>query len=98
MCFYSNQYRHDPYRILSIDVKRAFFYAPSRRPLFVEIPLEDFCDGDEDMVTPTAKDRAIAFQGTRVYVEWEKCPSMSFCAGFAPLEVDGRARPSWRRA
>jgi len=32
------------------DVKRAYFYAPAQRPIFVEIPLEDKESGDEPMV------------------------------------------------
>ena len=31
----SNQWRKDPYRILSIDIKRAYFYAPASRPVFI---------------------------------------------------------------
>ena len=43
----SNQWRRDPYRILSIDIKRAYFYAPASRPIFIEIPMEDYETGDE---------------------------------------------------
>ena len=46
----SNQWRKDPYRILSIDIKRAYFYAPASRPVFIEIPVEDYEAGDEDRV------------------------------------------------
>ncbi len=46
----SNLGNSRPYRIISIDVKRAYFYAKSRRPVYVEIPIEDFEDGDEKMV------------------------------------------------
>ena len=46
----SNQWRKDPYRILSIDIKRAYFYAPASRPVFIEIPVEDYEAGDEERV------------------------------------------------
>ena len=46
----SNQWRRDPYRILSIDIKRAYFYAPASRPIFIEIPMEDYETGDEKRV------------------------------------------------
>ena len=35
---------------MTVDVKRAYFYARSRRPVYVEIPIEDFEPGDEHMV------------------------------------------------
>ena len=37
-------------RVMAIDVKRAYFYAPATRPLFVKIPKEDWEEGDEDKV------------------------------------------------
>jgi hypothetical protein len=33
--------------IMSIDVKRAYFYAAATRPIFIVIPNEDWQDGDE---------------------------------------------------
>ena len=36
-----------PYRIMTVDVKRAYFYARARRPMYIEIPIEDFEAGDE---------------------------------------------------
>ena len=36
--------------MMSVDVKRAYFYAPARRPVYIEIPIEDYEDGDEMMV------------------------------------------------
>ena len=39
-----------PFRIMAIDVKRAYFYAPATRPLFVKIPNEDWEVGDEKNV------------------------------------------------
>ena len=44
------QKRSNPWRIGTIDVRRAYFYAPSKRPLYVEIPMEDRLPGDEQMV------------------------------------------------
>ena len=32
-----------------VDVRRAYFYAPSRRRVFVELPSEDYQAGDEHM-------------------------------------------------
>ena len=46
----SNQQRQDPYRILSIDIKRAYLFAPAARPMFIQIPLEDYEIGDEQRV------------------------------------------------
>ena len=46
----SNQAAKRPYRLMTIDVKRAYFYARSRRPVYIEIPIEDFEPGDEDNV------------------------------------------------
>ena len=43
----SNQWRERPYRILSVDVKRAYFYAAARRDIYIEIPIEDWAPGDE---------------------------------------------------
>ena len=39
-----------PYRLAVIDIKRAYFYAPARRPIFIEIPKEDWEPGDEGCV------------------------------------------------
>ena len=33
-----------------MDVKRAYFYAPARKPIFIELPAEDRLPGEEDMV------------------------------------------------
>ena len=46
----SNQSCPDPYVIMSVDVKRAYFYAKSTRPIHIEIPIEDYEPGDEDNV------------------------------------------------
>ena len=40
----SNQRRARPYRILAIDVKRAYCYAPARRGIFIEFLLEEWDD------------------------------------------------------
>ena len=42
----SNQDRQDPYRIMSRDVRRAYFHAKATRPVHIEIPIEDFEPGD----------------------------------------------------
>ena len=46
----SNQNRSRPFRIMAVDVKRAYFYAKAQRPMYIEIPIEDFQDGDEGMI------------------------------------------------
>ena len=46
----SSQRRQRPHRILSIDVSRAYFYAESIRPVFIQIPEEDRLPGDEGLV------------------------------------------------
>ncbi len=37
-------------RIMINDVRRAYFHAPVRRPVYVELPGEDRMEGEEDMV------------------------------------------------
>ena len=46
----SNQDRRNPYMIMSVDVRRAYFYAKATRPVYIEIPIEDFEPGDEGRV------------------------------------------------
>ena len=49
----SNQHSYDSAKnfvVMSNDIKRAYFYAPVSRPMFIIIPEEDHEDGDEDMV------------------------------------------------
>ena len=46
----STQGTRKPHRVLSVDVKRAYFYAPARRSIFIELPAEDRLPGDEDQV------------------------------------------------
>ena len=49
----SNQYHansEDRHIIMSNDIKRAYFYAPSTRPVYIAIPREDQEPGDEDKV------------------------------------------------
>ena len=36
--------------MMSIDVRRAYFYAKTIRPVYIEIPKEDLEPGDEDRV------------------------------------------------
>ena len=36
--------------MMTIDVKRAYFYARARRPVDIEIPIEDYEEDDEQMV------------------------------------------------
>ncbi len=46
----SRQGRRHPHRIMSIDVKRAYFYAPAVRPIYIRIPKEDWEEGDQGRV------------------------------------------------
>ncbi len=49
----SNQHyaaESDRFVIMYNDVKRAYFHAPAKRPVYIKIPDEDFEPGDEDRV------------------------------------------------
>ena len=46
----SNQARQNPYRIMSVDVRRAYFHAKATRSVHVEVPIEDFEPGDQGKV------------------------------------------------
>ena len=46
----SKQQRHEHFRLMAIDVKRAYFYVKARRAVFIEIPAEDREEGDEQLV------------------------------------------------
>ena len=46
----SHQRQKDPWRIMAVDVKRAYFYAPATRPIFIHIPAEDRNSEDAGMV------------------------------------------------
>ena len=49
----SNQYYQDSkekFIVMSNDVRRAYFYAPSTRVIYIRIPKEDWEDGDEERV------------------------------------------------
>ena len=46
----SSQSQVNLHRTRAIDVKRACFYAPVRRPIFIELPAEDRLDVDGDML------------------------------------------------
>ena len=48
----SNHMRARPYRLLSIDVKRAYFDASVQREILIEIILEGWEPGDESKVEP----------------------------------------------
>ena len=38
------------FRMMSIDVRRAYFYAKTIRPVYIEIPKEDWEPGDEERI------------------------------------------------
>ena len=45
----SSQYSSTPTCLMLCDVKKAFFYAPATRPLYVELPSEALGPGEEGM-------------------------------------------------
>lgn len=45
-----HQHDDEPYRILSSDIKRAYFFAKAKRPIFIEIQIEDREPGDENKI------------------------------------------------
>jgi hypothetical protein len=58
------------YKIMVNDVSRAYFYAPSLNPTFVEICEEDFEPGDEQR----CGELAVSMYGTRpAAMNWQKC-------------------------
>lgn len=46
----SHQDKQFPYRIMTSDIKRAYFFAKATKPIYIEIPVEDREEGDEGMV------------------------------------------------
>ena len=46
----SNRWSHKPYLVMATDVKRAYFYAPASRPMYIEVPEEDQVEGEGDVV------------------------------------------------
>ena len=58
---HQRQPRGRNFRMMSIDVRRAYFYARTIRPVYVEIPKEDWEPGDEDRVAQLH----FSFYGTR---------------------------------
>ena len=46
----SNQKRRGPFKIMTVGVRRAYFYAKAQRSVFIEIPEEDREPRDEKMV------------------------------------------------
>ena len=49
-CHQSSRVQEERYIVMTNDVKRAYFYAEARRPIYVEIPVEDREEGDENNV------------------------------------------------
>ena len=47
MCLSKLATRGRDYKMLYLDVSRAFFYARAERPVFVKLPPEDIEEGDE---------------------------------------------------
>ena len=59
--FASRQERSQPFRMLRVDVRRAYFYAAAKRNIYNGIPFEDWEDGDENRVAQLD----LSFYGTR---------------------------------
>lgn len=57
----SHQSDDEPFRILSSDIKRAYFCAKAKRPIFIEILVEGRMPGDENKVGRLN----LSFYGTR---------------------------------
>ena len=76
-----------PLRIATIDIKRAYFYAPVQRKVYIRPPLEDMLPGEEDMVG----ELQLSLYGTRDAAQnWMKEYSMHLKSiGFE----QGRASP-----
>ena len=52
-----------------MDIKRAYVYAPARRPVYIEIPIEDWEPGDEGKVAMLN----LSLYGTRVAAQNWAC-------------------------
>ena len=67
-------------RLAVVDVKRAYFYAPTRREIFIQIPVEDRYPGDEEMIGVLD----FSLYGTRDAAQnWAHCYSqVLLAAGF----------------
>ena len=76
---------------MTVDVKRAYFRARSRRLVKIEMPIEDFELGDEHMVGRSDlslyETRDVAQNWTREYAEFLE--SIGFRSGLATVHGDG---------
>ena len=86
----SNQNSMDPqsnFLMMSNDISRAYFYAPTTRPIFIAIPQEDLEPGDEGKVAKLN----LSLYGTRdAAMNWaNKVNEVMELAGF----VRGTASP-----
>ena len=70
-CCASSQWSKKPTRVMVSDVKKAYFYAPATRRVFVALPPEDKGPGEEDMCGLLLKSlygtRDAAFNWTAAY-------------------------------
>ena len=84
----SRQNERKPFMMMSVDIKRAYFYAKARRPVYIEIPEEDREAGDEQRVGRLN----LSLYGTRDAAQnWAAEYTATLCgAGF----VTGRASPA----
>ena len=57
----SHRSHKDPWRLMAVDVKMAYFYAPATRPIFIHIPAEDRTPEDAGKVALLN----LSFYGTR---------------------------------
>ena len=82
----------EPLRFATVDIKRAYFYAPATRKMFIKLPAEDCLPGEEEMVGElklslygTRDDRyelgeAVHSAPQQNWVSKRKSISMQFCA------------------
>ena len=91
----SSQGGADPYRVVAIDIKRAYFYAPATRPLFIRIPREDREAGDEGMVARLL----LSLYGTRdAAMNWVAAYTSFVLSIGSKRAADAHATSTTRRA
>ena len=89
------QTRSNPWRFAVVDVRRAYFYAPAQRTIFIEIPVEDLNQSDNDKVGK----RNLSLYGTQDAAmnwaaEYSNClKSVGLCQGSSsPLNFSHREK------
>ena len=77
--------RSDDFVLMTNDVKRAYFYAPTTRPIYIKIPDEDWEEGDEERVgklnLSLCGTRDAAMNWTKTYTDYMR--SLGFVVGLS---------------